>query len=279
MNKINTRSIVNEIYSHVIDVTIESLRKYFGKKKKISSRFDILGELKSRWKARLNCLFYSLEGSWIRFQEIGSKINEFPKKSESNDMSISIYNFPLVCNLSWDLLTNLYPPLHKISGFKSWIWNCLVSQIINEGVFPCQSFKLKLKKRNNNIIFSNQLENKIHTSYQKNFYDKYSDFLVRGFNFYENVEMNLQVQKKMNKKNKEILLTDEIDSLESNIDEDSYSNENEETEEKIPKNFILAITEKVYRRNTKWRIILKDGILHMNEKDFLFNSCKCEFFW
>ena len=126
---------------------------------------------------------------------------------------------------------------------------------------------------------TNQLENKINTSYQKNFYDKYSDFLVKGFNFYENAGMKLQIQKKINKKNKEILLTDEIDSLELNIDEDSYSNENDDTEEKIPKNFILAITEKVYRRNTKWRIILKDGILHMNEKDFLFNSCKCEFFW
>lgn len=279
MNKTTTRSIVNEVYSHVIDVTIESLKKYLDKNKKISSRFNILGELKSRWKVRINCLFYSLEGSWVRFQEIGSKLNEFPKKSESSEVPFSIHNFPLVCNLSWDLLQNLYSPLQKISGFKSWVWNCLVSQIINEGVFPCQSFKLKIKKKNNNLLFPKLSKNKIYTNYEKNFYDKYSDFVVKGFNFYENSEMSLQVQKKMNKKNKEILLADGFDSLESDLYDDSGSNEIGEEEEKTPKNFILAITEKVYRRNTKWRIILKDGILHMNEKDFLFNSCKCEFFW
>jgi len=57
------------------------------------------------------------------------------------------------------------------------------------------------------------------------------------------------------------------------------SNRSEKYDKTSAPNFLLAVIEKVYRRNTKWTIAFKDGILNINKKDFLFNSCKCEFFW
>ena len=52
-----------------------------------------------------------------------------------------------------------------------------------------------------------------------------------------------------------------------------------EKKEYNKQNFILSVAERVFRRNNKWRVILKDGILNIDGKDLLFNSCKCEFAW
>lgn len=272
----NTRSMVNEVYSHVINVTVESLRKYLEKKKKISFRFNVTSELKSRWQARINCLFYTLEGSWVKFQETGSKFNEFQKKNENMNIPISILNFPLVCNLSWDFFHAFSNDLRKFSGFKSWVWNCLISQVINEGGFPSQSFKLKKKKKSKNFPEKTNSYTKIGAKYGKNFFDKYQNFLEKGLCLFLISNHHPTSSKK---KNHEVIIVDAPETIDSELDEEFESNGTEEVDEKVPNNFILALTEKVYRRNTKWRILLKDGILHMNEKDFLFNSCKCEFFW
>jgi hypothetical protein len=83
---------------------------------------------------------------------------------------------------------------------------------------------------------------------------------------------SLKIQERLSEdKDKEFLDDSSLDELESNRSERS---------DKAPvPNFLLAIIEKVYRRNTKWTIAFKDGVLNINKKDFLFNSCKCEFFW
>lgn len=280
MNKQLPRSIVNEVYSHVIEVTVESLKKYLEKTRKNSFRYNVLAELKSRWQARINCLFYSLEDSWLKFQEAGTKYSDFTKKVESSNIPISVLNFPLVCNLSWDLYQYLGLNISKISGFKSWVWNSLVSQMINEGVYPCQSMKIKLKKTKIIQPMNAHFVENIYSKYGKNSFAKYTNFLTNGLNFYVNPTNKLTLSKKTVCQNyEETILLHNFDSLGSELDEEIESQEIDENEEKIPKNFILAVTEKVYRRNTKWRIILKDGILHMNDKDLLFNSCKCEFFW
>jgi len=272
--------MVNEVYSYVINVTVESLRKYIDKSKKKSYRYNIPNELKSRWQARINCLFYSLEGSWSKFQETGAKFTEFPKKIENPVYPLSVLNFPLVCNLSWDFFQFFTINIGKISGFKSWVWNCLISQMINEGVYPSQSMKIKIKKKEekpSEKLFSCQKE---VSKYEKNFFNKYFIFLEESQNFFLYKNSNLSLDRKIStEKVNDQTFSNSIDSLDSELDEDVESHEMDESEEKIPKNFILAVTEKVYRRNTKWRIILKDGILHLNEKDLLFNSCKCEFFW
>uniref|UniRef100_A0A7S0VUS0 Uncharacterized protein n=1 Tax=Hemiselmis tepida TaxID=464990 RepID=A0A7S0VUS0_9CRYP len=281
MNKSPSRSIVNEVYSHVINVTVESLRKHIEKsKKKKFSRFDIPNELKSRWQARLNCLFYSLEGSWLKIQETSTKFNEFPKKIERPFYPLTVINFSLVCNLSWDFFQFSKTKNEKISGFKSWVWNCLVSQMINEGVYPSQSMKTKMKKKKKTSLekfFSSPVT---IFKYENNWFNKYGYFLEENLDFFFDSNKNSTVvEKKFFQNEKDQNFSNLVDSLGSELDEDLESYEIGEVEEKTPKNFILAVTEKVYRRNTKWRIILKDGILHLNEKDLLFNLCKCEFYW
>mmetsp|Transcript_7848 Transcript_7848/g.19092 ORF Transcript_7848/g.19092 Transcript_7848/m.19092 type:complete len:283 (+) Transcript_7848:121-969(+) len=282
MNKSSSsRSIVNEVYSHVINVTVESLRKHIDKsKKKKFSRFNIPNELKSRWQARVNCLFYSLEGSWLKIQETNTKFTDIPKKIEKPIYPLSVLNFPLVCNLSWDFFQFSTINIGKISGFKSWVWNCLISQMINEGVYPSQSMKVKIiqkKKTSSEKLFL--LPSKI-VNYENNWYNKYGSFLEENLNFFFDPKQNSTLSEKIFSQGEiDQTFSNHIDSLGSELDEELESHETGEIEETVPKNFILAVTEKVYRRNTKWRIILKDGILHLNEKDLLFNSCKCEFFW
>mmetsp|Transcript_41482 Transcript_41482/g.100238 ORF Transcript_41482/g.100238 Transcript_41482/m.100238 type:complete len:207 (+) Transcript_41482:344-964(+) len=204
----------------------------------------------------------------------------FQKKIERPIYPLSVINFPLVCNLSWDFFQFSTVNIEKISGFKSWVWNCLISQMINEGVFPSQSMKAKIKRKKKTPLekfFSSPIN---IFKYEKNWFNKYGSFLEENLDFFFDPKKNSTLAEKKNfQEEKDQNFSNLIDSLGSELDEELESNEIGGVEEKIPKNFILAITEKVYRRNTKWRITLKDGILHLNEKDLLFNSCKCEFFW
>jgi hypothetical protein len=147
MEKFGGRSLVNEVYTQIIDVTIQAVEKYLKKSKKKFLKFDILEELKSRWQARINCLFYYLEGSWVKFQESRSKNSDFSKKIEFSFTSPSIYNFPLVCNLSFDFFNYFYLKKEIISAFKSWIWNCLIAQLTSEGIYPYQARAIKTKKK------------------------------------------------------------------------------------------------------------------------------------
>ena len=97
--------------------------------------------------------------------------------------------------------------------------------------------------------------------------------------FFDSKKNNILIEKEFFQREKNQNILNFVDSLGSELEEDLESQEMGEKEEKVPKNFILAVIERLYRRNIKWRVILKDGILHLNEKDLLFNLCKCEFFW
>jgi hypothetical protein len=280
MERLSSRSMINEVYTQIIQVTVEGVEKYLKNSKRYFSKFDIAQELQSRWQARINCLFFFLESSWAKFQEIRSKAPENSKKMEFFSTSSPVFNFPLVCNLSFDFFQNFYSTKESISGFKSWIWNCLITQVITEGVCPFQAKakKNKTKKllKENKIFF----EEKSYKQHGKNIFNNYRIFLDQGLNFYFNSENNLLIDQKkihFNKKNSSIIIHSE--SLGSELDDNLESQISDEIEDKIPNCFIIAMIEKVHRKSAKWKIVLKDGILHLNEKDFLFNICKCEFFW
>ena len=61
----------------------------------------------------------------------------------------------------------------------------------------------------------------------------------------------------------------DVESLGSDLDDDA---EEPETEE-----LVLCQFEKVARVKTKHKCQLKDGIMHLNGKDYLFSKATCEF--
>jgi hypothetical protein len=273
INKVPSHPTVNEVYFYVIDLTVEALKKYLQKTEKQMSKYDIPNELKIRWQARINCLFHSLEGSWSKFQEYSNKYNECITKNDILISSSTIVQFPLVCTLSWDILKQFRKKNEKISGFKSWVWNCLVSHVVSEGVCPQHAYILNYKKNISFQKIQKQINLKNQTKYKKDIFNRYELIIFENFNMSKHNKNNV-IQ--INKKN---VIIHDSESLGSELDKDIESQIIEENEENIPSNFVLAIAEKVYRRNTKWRVFLKNGILHVNGKDLLFNLCKCEFFW
>jgi len=281
--KTTNRTTVNEVYYHVIDVTVETLRRYLDKNKKNSHQFDIPNELQTRWKTRLNCLTHSLNNSWVKFQDNCSKYNGGQKKkNEPSVVPQSLLHFPLVCMLSWDFFRqNRLDNGEKISGFKSWVWNCLISRVVAEGVYPSQSIvKNHFQPLDIRRIFRKNKITKNFLKTKKNYFSSYKNFLnQKSKHAFGSKSNTLYLFKKSKKGQPCFLSTIDSDSLDQETDEEIESQVIEETEENTPHNFILAIADKVYRRNTKWRVILKDGILHVNEKDLMFNACKCEFFW
>nr|UXY87891.1 transcription initiation factor IIA subunit 1 [Cryptomonas curvata] len=279
MNKNNFHSTVNGVYFYVIDLTVEALKKYLEKFKNEKNKYNIPNELKTRWQARINCLFHSLEGSWSRFQEYGSKNNEIADKIEVTSSSKVISCFPLVCTLSWDILRQFRSRNEKISGFKSWVWNCLIGRVVSEGIYPQQSFILNVKKIPSTKKIQRQQNLKYRVKYKRDIFNQYALIISENFNLNVNPKTKfLLLSKKIFHSNNNIITYDS-EFLGSEFDKDIESQLMEETEENTPSNFILSVVEKVYRRNTKWRVFLKDGILHISGKDLLFNLCKCEFYW
>jgi hypothetical protein len=280
MNKNNFNSTVNEVYFYAIDLTVEALKKYLQKSQKEKTKYNIPNELKARWQARINCLFHSLEGSWSKFQEYGSKYNECIKKNEIVSSSQAITYFPLVCTLSWDVLRQFRNRNEKISGFKSWVWNSLVGHVVSEGVYPQQAFILSDKKTISIKQIQRQVYLKNQIKYKKNIFNQYGLIVSRNIAIYGNYNNNIvSYTKKIIQNNNKSIIMHDSEMLGSEFDQDIESQIIEETEENTPSNFILCIADKVYRRNTKWRVFLRDGILHVGGKDLLFNLCKCEFFW
>ncbi|GAA6063895.1 hypothetical protein JCM10212_002427 [Sporobolomyces blumeae] len=43
--------------------------------------------------------------------------------------------------------------------------------------------------------------------------------------------------------------------------------------------FVIALYEKVQRVKNKWKVTLKDGLISVNGKDYLFSKCNGEFEW
>ncbi|KAF7321688.1 Transcription factor IIA, alpha/beta subunit [Mycena kentingensis (nom. inval.)] len=64
-----------------------------------------------------------------------------------------------------------------------------------------------------------------------------------------------------------------------NSDLDDSDDEDEDLEEGAGANadILFCTYDKVTRVKSKWKCILKDGMLHANGKDYLFQRCTCEF--
>ncbi|EJD02638.1 transcription factor IIA, alpha/beta subunit [Fomitiporia mediterranea MF3/22] len=72
------------------------------------------------------------------------------------------------------------------------------------------------------------------------------------------------------------------DSEEINSDlDDSDSDSNEEEQEGAlgETDIVFCTYDKVARVKNKWKCVLKDGMIHVNGKDYLFGRCTCEFEW
>jgi hypothetical protein len=184
--------------------------------------------------------------------------------------------------LSSEFFSQSHPKRQHKSGFKSWIWNILISKIIIENVYPLQSidtkifpYRKKFKIFNNFTNFNNLKKNRNIFFKYKYSIKKYRNQTTEGGNLSalaERFTNHIQI------KSKEIL-SKNSSSIESEIDEEIDSQLSEENDEHLKPNFIVANVEKVYRKCSKWRVFLKEGILHVDGKDLLFNSCKCEFSW
>lgn len=72
----------------------------------------------------------------------------------------------------------------------------------------------------------------------------------------------------------------ESEAINSDLD-DSDSEGEEDAEEDGPGdgNIVFCTYDKVARVKNKWKCVLKDGVIHINGKDYLFSKCTGEFEW
>ncbi|EEB95785.1 hypothetical protein MPER_05192, partial [Moniliophthora perniciosa FA553] len=70
------------------------------------------------------------------------------------------------------------------------------------------------------------------------------------------------------------------EAINSDLD-DSDEGEDEEAEEGTSQDadIVFCTYDKVARVKNKWKCILKDGMIHVNGKDYLFSKCTGEFEW
>jgi len=73
-----------------------------------------------------------------------------------------------------------------------------------------------------------------------------------------------------------------LDSEAINSDLDDSDTEGEEDAEEGgagESDIVFCTYDKVARVKNKWKCILKDGMIHINGKDYLFAKCTGEFEW
>lgn len=73
-----------------------------------------------------------------------------------------------------------------------------------------------------------------------------------------------------------------LDSEAINSDLDDSDTENEDDDEEGPagdSDIVFCTYDKVARVKNKWKCTLKDGMIHVNGKDYLFAKCTGEFEW
>ena len=236
-------------------------------------------ELKNRWKLRVDTLIDSMNGSWSKFQDYCSQKNDKYFLNVNKKVFSCQFCFPSICSLSWDLYKISKPKENKTSNFKLWVWNCMISGIINEGNLPVPSFLLFKKNGLSVRLITRANFLKTSETKDKNIFISIKKLKNPNNNLRESKFLSLNYNGNSIKLAKNLLGSIEKDSSEETSGEEVESNLCEKNNNSCPPNFLLAVIEKVYRRNTKWTIVLRDGILNINKKDFLFNFCKCEFFW
>ncbi|GAA0149581.1 general transcription factor [Lithospermum erythrorhizon] len=74
----------------------------------------------------------------------------------------------------------------------------------------------------------------------------------------------------------EVLDDDDDEPLNENDDDDDVD-DGEQSEDINTSHLVLAQFDKVTRTKSRWKCILKDGIMHINNKDILFNKATGEF--
>lgn len=62
-----------------------------------------------------------------------------------------------------------------------------------------------------------------------------------------------------------------------NLDDVALTDDDEEAEE--VEDFVLCTFEKVHRTKAKWKAALKNGIAHIDGRDYVFNKCNGEMQW
>lgn len=70
------------------------------------------------------------------------------------------------------------------------------------------------------------------------------------------------------------------EEINSDLDDSDTDGEEEDQEGALGETDIVFCTyDKVARVKNKWKCVLKDGMIHVNNKDYLFAKCTCEFEW
>jgi|AntRauMFilla1563_2_1112583.scaffolds.fasta_scaffold02078_1 hypothetical protein len=274
-------STLSEVYSRIIERTVNALKNYLKLTKKKHFKYDIVQELKNRWKLRVDHTIGSMNGSWAKFQD--SCIQKNVKYDSDGDKKTISYDFcfPSICSLSWDLYKNSDSKESIASNFKLWVWNCMISGSVNEGNLPIPAFLWHRKK----VSLLKSITSSTLISHSRNSKKNIFNFvgLLKNRNHCENSKENtlsfLKYYSTCKNLTEDSFEKREKELFDENSEEELESNTYEKYEKNSAPNFLLAVIEKVYRRNTKWTIVLKNGILNINKKDFLFNLCKCEFFW
>ncbi|THU91494.1 transcription factor IIA, alpha/beta subunit [Dendrothele bispora CBS 962.96] len=75
--------------------------------------------------------------------------------------------------------------------------------------------------------------------------------------------------------------TADAEAINSDLDDSDIDDEDDEREEGtgVDSDIVFCTYEKVTRVKNKWRCTFKDGIIHVNGKDYLFAKCNGEFEW
>jgi transcription initiation factor TFIIA large subunit len=79
-------------------------------------------------------------------------------------------------------------------------------------------------------------------------------------------------------------LQEDDNELGSDLDDDSQASSNEAADAEDASsswnhNYIICQYEKVTRTKNKWKCILKDGMLHIDGRDYAFHRANCDYEW
>lgn len=69
------------------------------------------------------------------------------------------------------------------------------------------------------------------------------------------------------------------DAINSDLDDSDSGEEDGVDAEGAVKDIVFCTYDKVARVKNKWKCVLKDGVIHVNGKDYLFSKCTGEFEW
>ncbi|POY73941.1 hypothetical protein BMF94_2983 [Rhodotorula taiwanensis] len=73
---------------------------------------------------------------------------------------------------------------------------------------------------------------------------------------------------------------DDEDAINSDLDDEDEEAEDEEAADGVEtRDFVIALYEKVQRTKNKWKVTLKDGLISVNGREYLFAKCAGEFEW